>query len=90
MKPSGQVRGLAAGSVEACFGTLATGRKKAACAETGQVQELVQKEARSWVFDVFGWRQPSGGDGELPGGCVSLVQGRGLCQRHNRKSCFSL
>ena len=40
------------------------------------MQELAQREARSWVFDAFGWRQPSGGDGELPGGRVSLVRER--------------
>ena len=54
------------------------------------MQELAQREARSWVFDAFGWRQPSGGDGELPGGRVSLVRERGLGQRRNGKSCFSL
>lgn len=87
VEPSGQTRDLAVGSVEPCLGTLATGKKKK---EGSQVQELAQREARSWVFDAFGWRQPSGGDGELPGGRVSLVRERGLGQRRNGKSCFSL
>lgn len=53
VETSGQTRDLAVGSVEPCLGTLATGKKKK---EGSQVQELAQREARSWVFDAFGWR----------------------------------
>ena len=54
------------------------------------MQEPAQREARSWIFTALSWRQPSGGDGELPGGCASLVRERGLGQRRNEESCFSL
>ena len=90
VEPRGQTRGLAVGCAAPWFGALAPGRQQSACAETGHGQELAQRGTRSWVFNALSWREPSGGDGGLPGGCVSPVQERGLDQRCNRKSSVFL